>query len=87
LAFAATDDELEELFKGAGFVQSAEIVTNSRTQQSKGFGFVEMSSVEEAKRAVEILHDEDFMGRRLRVSAARNDGPREEADEENSSAA
>ena len=56
---------------------SAEVVTNSRTQQSKGFAFVEMASIEQAKRAVEILDDQDFMGRKLTVSGARSEGPKE----------
>ncbi len=78
LSYDADEPELEELFKGAGNVLSAEVVTNNRTQQSKGFAFVEMGSIEEAKRAVEILDDEEFMGRKLIVSGARSEGPREE---------
>jgi hypothetical protein len=76
LDYDAVESDLEELFRGAGNVISAEVVTNSRTQQSKGFAFVEMGSIEEAKRAVEILHDEDFMGRKLLVSGAKSEGPR-----------
>lgn len=78
LSYDADEPELEDLFKGAGNVLSAEVVTNNRTQQSKGFAFVEMGSIEEAKRAVEILDDEEFMGRKLIVSGARSDGPRDE---------
>lgn len=81
LDYAATEIELEELFRGVGNVVMAEVVTNSRTQQSKGFAFVEMGTIEEAKRAVEVLDDKDFMGRKLIVSGARSDGPRESADE------
>ena len=77
LSYDTTENELEELFRGIGNVTSAEVVTNSRTQQSKGFAFVEMGSIDEAKRAVEILDDEDFMGRKLIVSGARSEGPRE----------
>jgi len=77
LAYATTEEELEELFRGFGTVISAEVVTNSRTQQSKGFAFVEMASIEQAKRAVEILDDQDFMGRKLTVSGARSEGPKE----------
>lgn len=80
LDYAATEHDLEELFRGIGNVLSAEVVTNSRTQQSKGFAFVEMVSVDEAKRAVEVLDDQDFMGRKLIVSGARSDGPREKED-------
>lgn len=76
LDYDAMEADLEELFKGVGTVLSAEVVTNSRTQQSKGFAFVEMSSIEEAKRAVDVLHDQEFMGRKLLVSGAKSEGPR-----------
>lgn len=77
LSYSTTETELEELFRGVGSVLSAEVVTNSRTQQSKGFAFVEMVSIEEAKRAVDVLDDEEFMGRKLIVSGARSEGPRD----------
>jgi len=75
LVYEVTEEDLNDLFKGFGNVVSAEIVTNQRNQQSKGFAFVEMGGVEEAKRAVEILHDKDFMGRKLVVTGAKSDGP------------
>jgi RNA recognition motif-containing protein len=75
LVYDANESDLEELFRGAGNVVSAEVVTNSRTQQSKGFAFVEMGSIDEAKRAVSILDDEDFRGRKLIVGGARSEGP------------
>lgn len=84
LSYDTSENELEELFRGIGNVISAEVVTNSRTQQSKGFAFVEMGSIDEAKRAVDILDDEDFMGRKLIVSGARSEGPRDSEDEESS---
>lgn len=71
LAYAATEADLEDLFKGAGNVISVEVVTNPRTQQSKGFAFIEMGSLDEAKRAVHILDEKDFMGRRLAIKGAR----------------
>ncbi len=74
LDYSTGEAELEDLFKGAGNVLSAEVVTNPRTQQSKGFAFVEMGSIDEAKRAVETLDDQEFMGRRLVVSGARSEG-------------
>ena len=62
---------------------SVEIATNPRTQQSKGFGFVEMSHIDEARRAVTILHDQEFHGRKLIVSGAKSEGSRTpEEDEE-----
>ncbi|MEM9016817.1 MAG: RNA-binding protein, partial [Verrucomicrobiota bacterium] len=87
LDYGTTESDLEELFRGIGNVLSAEVVTNSRTQQSKGFAFVEMVSIEAAKRAVEILDDQEFMGRKLIVSGARSEGPREREDEQEGSTA
>ncbi|MEK0445458.1 MAG: hypothetical protein RLZZ399_779 [Verrucomicrobiota bacterium] len=71
LSFDAAESDLSELFNGVGGVRNAEIVTHRDTEKSKGFGFVTMNSVEEAKRAVEELHDKEFMGRRLVVSGAK----------------
>jgi RNA recognition motif-containing protein len=57
-------------------VQNAEIVTYKHNQRSKGFAFVQMLTIEEAKRAVSELHDKEFLGRKLVVSGAKsNDGP------------
>lgn len=86
LDYATGEAELEALFRGVGNVLSAEVVTNPRTQQSKGFAFVEMSSIDEAKRAVSVLDDQDFMGRKLVVSGARSDGPNDETGEESAMA-
>jgi hypothetical protein len=71
LSFDATESDLTELFSGAGAVKVAEIVTNKQTEKSKGFAFVTMTSVDEAKRAVTELHDREFMGRKLVVSGAK----------------
>ncbi|GAB4176986.1 MAG: hypothetical protein Fur0032_17070 [Terrimicrobiaceae bacterium] len=71
LSFDATESDLVELFSGVGLVQNVEIVTNKHTQRSKGFGFVQMQTTEEAKRAVDVLHDKDYMGRKLVVSGAK----------------
>jgi len=73
LSFEATESDLFELFNGVGQVQNAEIVTYKHNERSKGFAFVQMQSLEEAKRAVEELHDKDFMGRKLVVSGAKSD--------------
>lgn len=61
-----------ELFKGVGAVRQAEVVTNKYSDKSKGFGFVTMSTVAEAKRAVAELHDKEFFGRRLIVNGAKS---------------
>jgi hypothetical protein len=71
LSFDATESDLTELFGGVGSVQNADIVSHKETERSKGFAFVTMSSVDEAKRAVEVLHDKEFMGRKLVVSGAK----------------
>jgi hypothetical protein len=71
LSFDATEDDLFELFNGVGSVQTVEIVSNKHTHKSKGFAFVQMQSIEEAKRAVAELHDKDYMGRKLVVSGAK----------------
>ena len=73
LSFDATESDLFELFNGVGHVQNAEVVSYRHNQRSKGFAFVQMQTVEEAKRAVEELHDKEFLGRRLVVSGAKSD--------------
>lgn len=79
LSYDASETDLQEIFNGVGRVNSVEIVTNSRTQRSKGYGFVEMGSTEEAKRAVDTLHDKEFMGRKMVVSGAK---PKDESRED-----
>jgi RNA recognition motif-containing protein len=73
LSFDATESDLFELFNGVGHVQNAEVVSYRHNQRSKGFAFVQMQTVEEARRAVEELHDKEFLGRRLVVSGAKSD--------------
>ena len=72
LSFDATESDLFELFNGVGAVQNAEVVTYRHNQRSKGFAFVQMLTVDEAKRAVEELHDKEFLGRKLVVSGAKS---------------
>lgn len=73
LSFEASESDLFELFNGVGQVQNAEVVTYKHNQRSKGFAFVQMQTVEEAKRAVAELHDKEFLGRKLVVSGAKSD--------------
>lgn len=73
LSFDASESDLFELFNGVGQVQNAEVVTYKHNQRSKGFAFVQMQTVEEAKRAVTELHDKEFLGRKLVVSGAKSD--------------
>jgi RNA recognition motif-containing protein len=72
LSFDATESDLFELFNGVGHVQNAEVVTYRHNQRSKGFAFVSMQTTEEAKRAVDELHDKEFLGRKLVVSGAKS---------------
>ncbi len=71
LSYDATESDLTELFNGVGQVRSAEVVVNNRTQRSKGFAFVTMTDIEQARRAVVELSNKDFMGRPLQVSGAK----------------
>ncbi len=68
------ESDLFELFNGVGIVQNVEVVSNKHTQKSKGFAFVQMQSVEEAKRAVSELHDKEYMGRKLRGERSQGRG-------------
>ncbi len=72
LSFDATESDLFELFNGVGHVQNAEVVSYRHNQRSKGFAFVQMQTIDEAKRAVQELHDKEFLGRRLVVSGAKS---------------
>jgi RNA recognition motif-containing protein len=75
LAWATNDDSLKEFFSTVGNVVSANVIVDRETNRSKGFGFVEMGSEEEAKAAVEQLNGKDLDGRPIVVNEAR---PREE---------
>ena len=80
LSYDVTEQDLQELFKGIGGVRNVEIVYNRSTHRSKGYGFVEMLHKDEAMRAVEVLHDQFFMGRKLTVSGAKSKGQDERDD-------
>jgi RNA recognition motif-containing protein len=71
LPYATTDDQLKDAFAQAGTVVSAQIVIDRMSGRSKGFGFVEMSTDEEAAKAIEMLNGTDFGGRKLAVNEAR----------------
>jgi cold-inducible RNA-binding protein len=77
IPFNATEDSLREIFSSIGEVESVKIITDADTGRSKGFGFVEMSSVEDAKKTIEQLNGTKFMGRALIVNEARPQQPRE----------
>jgi hypothetical protein len=82
LSYDVSEQDLQELFKGIGGVRNVEVVYNRSTHRSKGYGFVEMLHMDEAVRAVEVLHDQPFMGRKLTVSGAKSKGQDEREDRE-----
>lgn len=71
LSYETTEYDLEELFKGNGPVKSVEIIYNRQTHKSKGYGFIEMRNVDDAKNAVNVHHEQPFMGRNLIVNGAK----------------
>lgn len=71
LPFSTTQDELKTLFAEIGNVVSISIITDRDSGRSKGFGFVEMETEEEAKAAISKLNDTDFGGRKLVVNEAK----------------
>ena len=75
LGYGIRNSDLEQLFAAHGTVRYAEVVTDRTTGQSKGFGFVEMSSEQEAKAAIAALNGKDMGGRAVTVNEAR---PKEE---------
>lgn len=78
LSFKVTEEELEQKLAEFGQVESVKIITDRDTGQSKGFGFVEMSSDAEARAAIDGLNGKDLGGRALKVNEARPQerGPR-----------
>jgi hypothetical protein len=77
LPYSATDQILVDTFSQVGTVASAKIIMDRDTGRSKGFGFVEMATDEEAATAIEQFNGADFDGRRMTVSEARPMAPRE----------
>ena len=75
LTYGTTDSTLEQLFGEFGTVQSAQVIMDRDTGRSKGFGFVEMGSDQEAQAAIKGLSDKEVDGRRLTVNEAK---PRED---------
>ncbi|MEN3329875.1 MAG: hypothetical protein V7638_4682 [Acidobacteriota bacterium] len=71
LAFQTTSQDLQELFGQAGTVESASVIEDRDTGQSKGFAFVEMSTEEEAAAAIEQFNGKEVSGRALKVNEAR----------------
>jgi cold-inducible RNA-binding protein len=81
LSWGVNDDQLRDFFASAGTVVSATVIMDRDSGRSKGFGFVEMSSEEEAKKAIDELNGKELDGRPVTVNEAR---PREERPRNNS---
>ena len=71
LSFDTTENTLKDTFSQAGTVESAVIIMDKVSGRSKGFGFVEMSTEEEAKKAIELFNGKDIDGRNVTVNEAR----------------
>jgi cold-inducible RNA-binding protein len=76
LSFHTTTAELEELFSQVGTVASVNVITDKFTGKSRGFGFVEMGSTQEAQAAIERFHGHELQGRALTVNEAKPQGER-----------
>jgi RNA recognition motif-containing protein len=72
LAFAVNDTDLQELFAQAGVCESSSVITDRETGRSRGFGFVEMSSDDEAQKAIAQFDGHDLQGRALKVNEAKD---------------
>ncbi|HEY5621999.1 MAG TPA: RNA-binding protein [Pontiella sp.] len=75
LSYNTTEGDVQELFQQAGKVISCQLMLDKFTSRSRGFAFVEMETVDEANKAVELFNEQDFQGRPLRVNIAK---PRED---------
>jgi cold-inducible RNA-binding protein len=71
LSYDTTEDSLKDFFAGAGTVNSASVIIDRFSGKSKGFGFVEMSSEEEAKKAIEMFNGKELDGRTIIVDEAK----------------
>jgi RNA recognition motif-containing protein len=71
LAFSTSSDRLREVFAAIGGVESARVVTDRDTGRSRGFGFVEMASDQDAQQAVSRLNGQDIDGRQIKVEVAK----------------
>lgn len=78
LPYSSSEDSLKQAFAEAGVVEEATIILDKMTGRSRGFGFVTMSTDEEAQKAIEMWNGKDFEGRRLVVNEAQSkeDRPR-----------
>ncbi len=83
LPYSLTDAKLQEVFSAHGTVESARVISDKFTGQSRGFGFVEMSNSGEAQKAIEALNGTQFDGRTLTVNEAKPMARRDGGDRDN----
>ena len=76
LSYQSADEDLNTLFQEYGDVASAKVIRDRETDRSRGFGFVEMESDDEAQNAIDALNGQEFMGRKLVVNESRPRAPR-----------
>lgn len=76
LPYSLNDQQLEEIFAEAGTVVSAKVIIDRDSNRSKGFGFVEMSTEDEAKKAIDLINNKEVEGRTITVNEARPQEPR-----------
>ena len=81
LPYSVSEGQLTELFSQHGAVESAKVISDKYTNQSKGFGFVEMKSDEDAQKAISALNETQFEGRKIVVNEAhpQEDRPRRDS--------
>lgn len=77
ISFKATEEDIKELFARSGAVETVKIITDAHTGNPKGFGFVEMATQEDAKKAIDELNGTTFMERAITVAEAKPREPRE----------
>jgi RNA recognition motif-containing protein len=77
ISFKATEEDIKELFGRSGEVESVKIITDAHTGNPKGFGFVEMATEADAKKAIDELNGTTFMERAITVAEAKPQQPRE----------
>lgn len=77
ISFKATEEEVKELFARSGAVETVKIITDAHSGNPKGFGFVEMASEDDARKAIEELNGTTFMERSITVAEAKPQQPRE----------
>jgi len=81
LAWGTTDQALREAFEKAGVVESAQVIVDRMSGRSKGFGFVEMATEEDAQKAIDMWNNQELDGRKIIVNEARPKEDRPSRDE------